>query len=280
MLSDITFGQYYPADSVVHKLDPRVKILLTTAFIVLSFVAKTAPAVLLTALFMGVLIVLSRIPFKMYLKTLKAIIPVIVLTSLINALYASSGVELFRIFSLSVTSGGLMTAIFMSVRICLLILCSSMLTYTTTPTVLTDAIERLLSPLKVLRLDVHSLAMMMTIAMRFIPTLIEETEKIMAAQKARGADLESGGLTSRIKSLIPILIPLLISSFRRASELADAMECRCYQGGTGRTRMKQLHVATGDILSFVLFGGMFVAVILCNTYWSVDVFALLLGGGV
>jgi energy-coupling factor transport system permease protein len=216
----------------------------------------------------------------MYLKTLKAIIPVIVLTSLINALYASSGVELFRIFSLSITSGGLMTAIFMSVRICLLILCSSMLTYTTTPTVLTDAIERLLSPLKVLRLDVHSLAMMMTIAMRFIPTLIEETEKIMAAQKARGADLESGGLTSRIKSLIPILIPLLISSFRRASELADAMECRCYQGGTGRTRMKQLHVATGDILSFVLFGVMFVAVILCNTYWSVDVFALLLGGGV
>jgi energy-coupling factor transport system permease protein len=280
MLSDITFGQYYPADSVVHKLDPRVKILLTTAFIVLSFVAKTAPAVLLTALFMGVLIVLSRIPFKMYLKTLKAIIPVIVLTSLINALYASSGVELFRIFSLSVTSGGLMTAVFMSVRICLLILCSSMLTYTTTPTVLTDAIERLLSPLKVLRLDVHSLAMMMTIAMRFIPTLIEETEKIMAAQKARGADLESGGLTSRIKSLIPILIPLLISSFRRASELADAMECRCYQGGAGRTRMKQLHVATGDILSFVLFGVMFVAVILCNTYWSVDVFALLLGGGV
>jgi energy-coupling factor transport system permease protein len=280
MLSDITFGQYYPADSVVHKLDPRVKILLTTAFIVLSFVAKTAPAVLLTALFMGVLIVLSRIPFKMYLKTLKAIIPVIVLTSLINALYASSGVELFRIFSLSITSGGLMTAVFMSVRICLLILCSSMLTYTTTPTVLTDAIERLLSPLKVLRLDVHSLAMMMTIAMRFIPTLIEETEKIMAAQKARGADLESGGLTSRIKSLIPILIPLLISSFRRASELADAMECRCYQGGTGRTRMKQLHVATGDILSFVLFGVMFVAVILCNTYWSVDVFALLLGGDV
>jgi energy-coupling factor transport system permease protein len=189
-------------------------------------------------------------------------------------------VELFRIFSLSITSGGLMTAIFMSVRICLLILCSSMLTYTTTPTVLTDAIERLLSPLKVLRLDVHSLAMMMTIAMRFIPTLIEETEKIMAAQKARGADLESGGLTSRIKSLIPILIPLLISSFRRASELADAMECRCYQGGTGRTRMKQLHVTTGDILSFVLFWVMFVAVILCNTYWSVDVFALLLGGGV
>ena len=154
-----------------------------------------------------------------------------------------------------------------------------MLTYTTTPTQLTDAIERLLSPLKYIRLDIHSLAMMMTIALRFIPTLIEETEKIMSAQKARGADLESGGLLSRIKALIPILIPLLISSFRRASELADAMECRCYHGGENRTRMKQLHLSVSDLLGLGLFVALYVCVILSNRYCSGMIYALLSGGG-
>lgn len=279
MLNDITFGQYYPAKSPVHRLDPRIKILLTLLYIVLTFVARNAMSMLLAVMGLLVLIIASRIPIKLYLKTLKPIIPIIVLTSVINALYVSSGKELFRVFSVTVTSGGLLTAVYMSVRICLLIMCSSMLTYTTTPTDLTDAIERLLSPLKLIRLDVHSLAMMMTIALRFIPTLIEETEKIMSAQKARGADVESGGLLSRIKALIPILIPLLISSFRRASELADAMECRCYHGGDGRTRMKQLHLKARDVMLFSGVVLLLVCVILANSYLDGLLLRLFTGGG-
>lgn len=275
MLNDITFGQYYPGNSVIHRLDPRMKLILTVGFIVLAFMAKVAVSILGVTLFMAALILLSRIPFKMYLKTLKPIIPIIIITSVLNAIYVTSGTELVSFWKITITSGGVLTAVYMSARICLLILCSSMLTYTTTPTQLTDAIERLFSPLKYIKLDVHSLAMMMTIALRFIPTLIEETEKIMSAQKARGANMESGGLLSRIKALIPILIPLLISSFRRAAELADAMECRCYHGGKGRTRMKQLRLGGLDFVSLFLLAGMFVGVVFANRLLSGLLYTLL-----
>ncbi len=275
MLNDITFGQYYPGNSLIHRLDPRMKLILTVGFIVLAFMAKVAVSVIGVTLFLGALIFLSRIPLKMYLKTLKPIIPIIVITSVLNALYVTSGTVLVSFWKITVTSGGVLTAVYMSVRICLLILCSSMLTYTTTPTQLTDAIERLFSPLKYLKLDVHSLAMMMTIALRFIPTLIEETEKIMSAQKARGANLESGGLLSRIKALIPILIPLLISSFRRAAELADAMECRCYHGGKGRTRMKQLHLSATDVVSLVVLAAVGVGIVFANRLLSGFIYTLI-----
>ncbi len=280
MLNDITFGQYYPANSVMHRLDPRFKLIFTVGFIVLAFMAKVAVALWIVGLFLFFMILLSKIPLKMYLKTLKPIIPIVVITSVINAIYVTDGIPLVSFWKITITSGGVLTAVYMSVRICLMILCSSMLTYTTTPTQLTDAIERLLSPLKYIKLDVHSLAMMMTIALRFIPTLIEETEKIMSAQKARGADLESGGLMSRIKALIPILIPLLISSFRRAAELADAMECRCYHGGEGRTRMKQLKPGVKDYVSLVVFGLVLAGVILSNRMLSGFIYGLILGGGI
>lgn len=266
VLNDITFGQFYPANSVIHRMDPRAKILFTVLFIVLTFVAKVSVSLLITALFLGAVIGLTKIPLKMYVKTLKPILPIVLLTSVINVFYGTKGVVLLDVWKITITSGGVLTALYMSLRICLLILCSSMLTYTTSPTQLTDAIERLLSPLKYIKLDVHSLAMMMTIALRFIPTLIEETEKIMAAQKARGADLENGSLMSRIKALIPILIPLLISSFRRAAELADAMECRCYHGGESRTRMKQLHFQWFDVFALLGVAVLFAGVILCNIH--------------
>lgn len=264
MLKDVTFGQYFPTGSPIHRMDARAKLLLTVVYIVLVFMSGNAVALLLTAAFLVVCIALTRVPFKLYLKTLKPIIPIIVLTSILNAIYVKSGTELLSFWKITITSGGVLTAVYMSVRIILLILGSSILTYTTSPTDLTDAIERLLSPLKWLHLDIHSLAMMMTIALRFVPTLIEETDKIMSAQKARGANLDSGGLIRRIKALLPVLIPLLVSSFRRAAELADAMECRCYHGGEGRTRMKQMKFASFDWLSFGTVGVLLVAVVLCN----------------
>ncbi len=275
MLNDITFGQFYPARSVVHRLDPRVKIILTVAFIVYTFVSKNAISLIITALFLGIFIGLTNIPIKMFLKTLKPVAPIIILTSILNALYVSKGTVLLHFWKITITSGGVTTAIYMSARICILIMCSSILTYTTSPTELTDAIERLFSPLKCIKIDVHSLAMMMTIALRFIPTLIEETDKIMSAQKSRGADLESGGLTKRVKALIPILIPLLISSFRRASELADAMECRCYHGGEGRTRMKQMKTAYRDYVSIIVFVLLLGIIIFSNKFCEGIIYSLL-----
>lgn len=278
MLNDITFGQYYPSGSILHRLDPRFKLVLTVGFIVLAFMAKVAVSLWIVGLLLFGVILLSKIPVKMYLKTLKPIIPIIIITSVINAIYVTDGSVWISFWKISITSGGVLTAVYMSTRICLMILCSSILTYTTTPTQLTDAIERLFSPLKYIKVDVHSLAMMMTIALRFIPTLIEETEKIMSAQKARGADLESGGLMSRIKALIPILIPLLISSFRRAAELADAMECRCYHGGEGRTRMKQLKPCVADFVSLVLFVLVLALIIYANRCLSGVIYTMILGG--
>ncbi len=253
MLKDITFGQYFENNSFVHKLDPRTKLILLVLIIVFIFVSQNAISLALVALLIFVSLLFSKVPLKMYLKNIKAILPIIIFTMVINLFYNASGDELFHIWKLTVTTGSLYRAIYMAARIFLLIIASAELTYTTTPNDLTDAIERLLYPLKFIGLKnaVHTLAMMMTIALRFIPTLIEETQKIMNAQKARGADLENGKLIERIKALIPILIPLLISSVRRAYELAEAMECRCYNGGEGRQRMKKLKYGAKDLVAFI-----------------------------
>ena len=269
MLKDITFGQYFKANSVIHKADPRVKILLLILVVVFIFVSQNMWALLLSLLFVVTVALVSKIPLKMYLKNLKAILPIIILTSLINMFYGSAESEvIFHWWKLTLTYDGLYRAIFMSLRIVLLIVVSSSLTYTTTPNDLTDAIESLLSPLRFIGLKnaVHTLALMMTIALRFIPTLVEEAGKIMNAQKARCADLESGRITQRVKALIPILIPLLNSSIRRAYELAEAMECRCYNGGEGKTRMKQLKIKFRDyvlaIVTLAFCGGIIVINIL------------------
>ncbi len=266
MLKDITFGQYFEYDSFVHKLDPRTKLLILILVIVFIFVSENVFSLALVALFVIFVMIISKVPLKMYLKNLKAVLPIIVFTMIINLFYNASGSVLLSFWKLTITTGSVYRAIYMAARILLLIVASAVLTYTTTPNDLTDAIEKLLSPLRFLGLKnaVHTLAMMMTIALRFIPTLIEETQKIMNAQKARGADLENGKLIERIKALIPILIPLLISSVRRAYELAEAMECRCYNGGEGKQRMKQLKYSAGDIVSFAVSIAVCVLVVVLN----------------
>ena len=246
MLSDITIGQYFPGNSLLHRLDPRMKLVLTLCFIVLVFLPQNWWGVLLVVAFMAVTVALSRLPLKLMWRSIKPILFLIAFTAALNVLYVHEGDTLFQWRFIHITTGGLSNAAFIAVRILCLIVGSSLLTYTTTPTALTDAIERLLAPLKWVGVNPHELAMMMTIALRFIPTLMEETDKIMAAQKARGADMESGGLLQRVRALVPILIPLFVSSFRRAYDLAMAMECRCYRGGEGRTRMKQLRTAPRD----------------------------------
>ncbi len=265
MLADVTIGQYFPGDSLLHRMDPRVKLVLTLAFIILVFVPKSWAGLLLAVAFLIAAVVFSRLPLRLVLKSMKPIAPIVVLTSLINMFYIP-GDEIFSLGFLHVTRQGVFTAVFIAVRLLCLIAGSSLLTYTTSPTTLTDALERLLHPLTYLRLNVHELAMMMTIALRFIPTLIEETDQIMSAQKARGADLESGGLMQRVRALIPILIPLFISSFRRAIDLATAMECRCYHGGEGRTRMKQMHMAARDGIALAVTAAVFAGIIVLNCF--------------
>lgn len=251
MIRDITIGQYFPGKSAIHKMDPRIKILLSILYIVMLFVADNMWGLLLGVLFGFAAYLISRIPLSMIWKSMKPVVPIVIFTAVLN-LFLSTGDPLWQWKFLKITREGIETAVFMSVRILCLIAGTSLLTYTTSPIALTDGIERLLSPLKKIKLPVHELAMMMTIALRFIPTLIDETDKIMSAQKARGADMESGGLLQRIRALIPVLIPLFVSAFRRAYELAIAMECRCYQGGSGRTRMKQLHYAARDWAAFAV----------------------------
>ena len=268
MITDITIGQYYKGDSFVHKMDPRIKILITVLFIVMIFMCKNFLALLLTGIFLTVSIAVSKVPFRMFFKSLRPIIPIVLFTAVINIFYIGGGEELLSLGFVTVTSKGVFTALFMAVRIVLLIMSSSILTYTTVPTMLTDAIEKLLSPLKIFHIQVHTLAMMMTLALRFIPTLMEEADKIMSAQKARGADFTNGSLIQRAKALIPILIPLFSSSIRHALDLATAMECRCYRGGEGRTRMKILKCGTADIvavISVVAFGA---AVVCLNVFFA------------
>lgn len=261
MLSDITIGQFFPGNSVLHRLDPRVKLVLTFAYIVVIFIPRSFYGLGVAAAALLAVMALSRLPAKLFLKSMKPIIPLVIFTAVINLFYAD-GTILWQWWIFRLTQEGVRNALFIAVRIVCLILGTSLLTYTTSPTTLTDALERLMKPLSVLRVPVHEIAMMMTIALRFIPTLIEETEKIMAAQKARGADMESGTLIQRVRALIPVLIPLFVSSFRRAYELATAMECRCYQGGDGRTRMVQFSLHTRDVIALVCMSILTVILIL------------------
>lgn len=265
MISDITIGQYFPGNSIVHKLDPRMKIILIFLLIVSIFICKNIAGLGAIILFSVILVLISKIPFKTVLKSIKPLVVIIILTAVLNIFYGK-GEALVQLGKLKITADGIETAIFMAVRIITLVVISSLLTYTTSPTELTDALERLLKPLKLIKIDVHSIAMTMTIALRFIPTLIEEIEKIMSAQKSRGADLESGNLIHRAKALIPVLIPLFVSAFRRAGELAYAMECRCYHGGEGRTKMKVMKLTARDFLSLAAVIVFMVIIVLINHF--------------
>ncbi len=260
MLKDITIGQHFPGNSPLHRMDPRMKIVLTLVYIVALFVVSTVSGMLLAFAAVLVLYSAAKIPMKVLQRSMKPLLPIILFTAILNLLFAG-GQPLFQWWIIKISAEGIRYAITMVLRILCLIAGSSLLTYTTSPIVLTDALERLLRPFAVLHLPVHELAMMMTIALRFIPTLIEETDKIMSAQKARGADLDTGNIIQRVKALIPVLIPLFISAFRRADELAMAMECRCYHGGDGRTRLRQLHLTRLDWIAACVFICMMAAVV-------------------
>ena len=250
MLKDITMGQYFPGNSPIHRLDPRTKILFLIAYIVALFSAYNWASYTAVFTFLTLVIALSRIPLKSILSGMKPLIVILIFTGVLNIFFTTGEKVLWSFWKITIYWEGIIRAAFMTLRIVMLIAGTFLLTYTTSPISLTDGLESLLNPLKKLRLPVHELAMMMCIALRFIPTLIEETDKIMSAQKARGADFESGNLLQRVKALVPILVPLFISAFRRADELATAMECRCYQGGDGRTKMKLLRYKLLDLKAF------------------------------
>lgn len=261
MLKDVTLGQYFPGNSFIHRLDPRTKLISLIVYIVCLFLAVDYISYVLMLLFLVTVILVSTIPVKAIFRGMKPMVFILVFTGLLNLFLTDGDTVLLPLFwGLEITLEGIKHAVFMIVRILMLVSGTFLLTYTTSPIALTDGLESLLKPLKIIRVPVHELSMMMCIALRFIPTLIEETDKVMCAQKARGADFESGSLFSRAKALIPILVPLFISAFRRADELATAMECRCYQGGEGRTKMKILRYKRGDIVSFfsmfLLLGGL------------------------
>ena len=248
-MNRVSLGQYFPGDTPLHKLDPRTKLVLVIVFIVALFLAKTMISYALMLAFLASVIALSEIRLKVILKSLKPLLLVIVLTALLNIFY-TQGEPLVQFWIIKISKNGILNAVYMMLRISMLVMGTFMLTYTTSPIALTDGLESLLSPLKKLHAPVHELSMMMCIALRFIPTLMEETDKIMSAQKARGADLESGNLFRRAKAMVPILVPLFISAFRRADELATAMECRCYHGGEGRTKLHNLHYAKRDLVAY------------------------------
>jgi len=265
MLKDITLGQYFPGDTPVHRLDPRTKLLWLIAYIVALFLAKRYYSYALMLCVLIAAAACARIRPRTLLSGLKPLIFIVCFTGVINLFYGK-GEPLVQFWVLRITADGIRTAVFMVLRIMLLVCGTFLLTYTTSPLQLTDGLEKLLSPLKRLRFPVHELAMMMSIALRFIPTLIEETDKIMSAQKARGASFDTGKLTERAKALIPLLVPLFVSAFRRADELATAMECRCYHSGEGRTRMKELHYSRLDLLALALGAVMLAAVIVLRAY--------------
>ena len=251
MLNDITLGQYFPGKSPVHLLDPRTKLIMLVVYIVALFLAAGWVSYAVLAAFLVVIIKISTIPPKSIIRGMKPLVMILVFTGILNIFFTTGeGEPLVDFWIFTVYAEGLERALFMIVRILMLISATFLLTYTTSPISLTDGLESLMKPLKVIRVPVHELSMMMCIALRFIPTLIEETDKIMSAQKARGADFESGNLMEKAKALIPILVPLFISAFRRADELATAMECRCYQGGEGRTKMKLLRYSLWDYEAF------------------------------
>lgn len=252
MFKNLTIGQHYPVESHVHNLDPRVKIIITFVFIISLFLVERFTTYLFVLAFLAIAIITSKVPIKFVLKGLKPILMIIAITFVINLLM-TPGKIVFQLGFIRITEEGLKQAGFMAIRLTLLIMGTSLLTLTTSPIILTDGIESLLNPFKKLGVPAHELAMMMTIALRFIPTLMEETEKIMKAQKSRGADFESGNVVNRAKNLVPLLVPLFISAFRRADELAMAMEARCYRGGDNRTRMRQLKIEMGDYVATFIF---------------------------
>lgn len=265
MLKDITLGQYFPGNSVLHRADPRAKILLTILYIAAIFTSKNVISFLVLAGVTVLLVALSRISFKVIFKAVKPLFFILIFTAILNLLWTEGENELVSFWRITIYEESVWTALLMALRIIILIIGTCvLLTYTTSPIMLTDGLERLLMPLSKIKLPVHEFAMMMSIALRFIPTLIEETDKIMSAQKSRGADFSSGGLVKRAKALIPILIPLFVSAFRRADDLAIAMECRCYRGGQGRTRMTKLKYSLYDLLLFLILLEMLCLVILFN----------------
>ena len=266
MIKDITIGQYFPGNSVIHRLDSRVKLVLDILYLVILFTAQSYTGLLLGLLFMVLCYVLAKIKLIMIFKSVKPILPLMIFTGVLNLFFVKGETPLFKWEFIEIYPEGVDTALFMLIRVLTLIIGMSLLTYTTSPIMLTDAIERLLSPLKKIHVPVHELSMMMTIALRFIPTLVEETDKIMSAQKARGAEMDTGGLVKKAKSLIPVLIPLFVSAFKRANELATAMECRCYHGGEGRTRLKVMHTAPRDYVAIVVMLALFAGVIVINCF--------------
>ncbi|NLG04462.1 MAG: energy-coupling factor transporter transmembrane protein EcfT [Clostridia bacterium] len=249
MIRDITIGQYYPTESVLHKLDPRVKIVATLVFIISLFMFESFIGYIVATLFLIMIICASKVPFSFMVKGLKSIVILMMITVLFN-LFLTPGEPLVTFFKITVTKQGLRTASFMAIRLIYLIIGSSVMTLTTTPNNLTDGLEKLMNPLRVIHVPVHEISMMMSIALSFIPILLEETDKIMKAQMARGADFDSGNLIKKVKSMIPLLVPLFISSFRRANDLAMAMESRCYRGGEGRTKMKPLVYKKQDRIAY------------------------------
>lgn len=265
MLRDMTLGQYYQTDSVIHRLDPRVKIGGTLLYIISVFIYQSIWGYLLAAVFLGIVIKLSKVPFRFMVRGMRAILFILLLTVIFN-LFLTPGEIVFSVWKLKITKEGIISAVFMALRLSFLIIGSSVMTLTTTPNNLTDGMEKMLSPLKVIKVPVHEVAMMMSIALRFIPILVEETDKIMKAQIARGADFESGNIFKRAKALVPILVPLFISAFRRANDLAMAMEARCYRGGDGRTKMKPLIYKKRDYIAYLVILVYVVAKVLVGIY--------------
>ena len=266
MIKDITIGQYFPGKSPIHRMDSRVKLLLDLVYLVMLFTAQSFTGLLVGLFFMVMCYIIADIKLVMILKSVKPILPLMIFTAILNMLFITGEKPLFQWWIITIYPEGIRMSCFMLLRIVSLIVGMSLLTYTTSPIMLTDAIERLMSPLKKIRFPVHELSMMMTIALRFIPTLVEETDKIMSAQKARGAELDSGGFLKRAKALVPIIIPLFVSAFKRANELATAMECRCYKGGEGRTRMRQLKIAARDIIAVLIMLTLFAGIIVLNCF--------------
>ncbi len=270
-IKDITLGQFFPGDTVIHRMDPRTKLIFTILYIVALFLADGPVGYGVALAVLVLCVLLSRIRPRVLLRSMRAVVFIVVLTALLNLFFTAGGPEetpLVSFWVFTIYPAGIRAATFMVLRILLLICCTFLLTYTTSPILITDALEWLLGPLKAIHLPVHELAMMMSIALRFIPTLIEETDKIMSAQKARGASFDTGGLLQRARALVPLLVPLFISAFRRADELAVAMECRCYHGGEGRTRLRQLRFVLRDYLALALGAAICVGVGLL-AHWGV-----------
>ncbi|MBD5543503.1 MAG: energy-coupling factor transporter transmembrane protein EcfT [Lachnospiraceae bacterium] len=269
MLRDMTLGQYYQTDSVIHRMDPRVKLIGTIVYIVSLFLYKNVTAYVLAFVFLLAVIKISRVPFRFMVKGLKAVVFLLLITSVFN-LFLTRGEPLFVLWKFTITREGLLNAVYIVIRLSFLIIGSSLMTLTTTPNQLTDGLERLMKPLKVFKVPVHEVAMMMSIALRFIPILMEETDKIMKAQMARGANFESGKLMEKVKAMVPLLVPLMISAFRRANDLAMAMEARCYRGGEGRTKMKPLKYHSIDYGAFGVFCVYLVSVIVLGKVFPVN----------